>query len=138
LTSGGFNNSAAGSDIRVAADSCIRAQFSISNPQQFLPLAQLASEAHALGNLQLPVAIGNPAAKINTGRCPPMETVLSILDAILVAIQVAFLAILVLAWPILFAIYAIPFGIFAMVIASGSGKWESEDQAQYERFNPRV
>jgi CBS domain-containing protein len=28
--------------------------------------------------------------------------------------------------------------ILAAAIASGSGKWESEDQAQYEAFNPRV
>ena len=35
-------------------------------------------------------------------------------------------------------IFGNPFGILAMLIASGSGKWESEDQAQYEFFNPRV
>ena len=44
----------------------------------------------------------------------------------------------ILALPLLLAIVANPFGIFAMLIASGSGKSESEDQAQYERFNPRV
>ena len=47
-----------------------------------------------------------------------METVLSI-------------PVSILAWPILLT-------IFAMGIARGSDKWESEDQAQYEHFNPRV
>ena len=50
--------------------------------------------------------------------------------------------ILVLAEPILFALFAIfalPFGlVVAMGIASGSDKWESEDQIQYEHFNPHV
>ena len=54
-----------------------------------------------------------------------METALSILVSIL-------------AIPIALTIYAIPFGVFAMLIASGSDKWESEDQAQYECFNPHV
>ena len=47
----------------------------------------------------------------------PMETVLSIL-----------------AFPIVLAIYGIPFGVLAMLIASGSDKWASEDQAQYRVF----
>ena len=47
-----FNNSAAGLDIRVAAASCIGPQFSISNPQQFSPLAKVTFEAHALGNTE--------------------------------------------------------------------------------------
>ena len=54
-----------------------------------------------------------------------METVVSILGSIL-------------ALPLLFVISANPFGVIAMLIASGSGKWESEDRAQYEFFNPRV
>jgi hypothetical protein len=58
-----------------------------------------------------------------------MQTVLSIL--------VAILALPLLAW-LLLAIFSNPFGIFAILIASGSDKWESEDQAQYEFFNPRV
>jgi CBS domain-containing protein len=44
----------------------------------------------------------------------------------------------ILAFPIVLAIYGIPFGVLAMLIASGSDKWASEDQAQYECFNPHV
>ena len=50
-----------------------------------------------------------------------METVLSIL-ALLISLT----------------IFAIPFGVLAMGIASGSDKWESEDQAQYEACNPHL
>jgi hypothetical protein len=62
-----------------------------------------------------------------------METVLSILVSILTLILAP-----ILGWAIAVAIFAIPVGVCAMGIASGSDKWESEDQAQYERFNPRV
>jgi hypothetical protein len=34
--------------------------FSITNPQQLLPLAKVTVEAHALVDIQLPVANGNP------------------------------------------------------------------------------
>ena len=58
-----------------------------------------------------------------------METVLSILGSLLA---------LILGFSALFAIYGLPFGVIAMLIASGTDKWESEDQAQYQQFNPRV
>jgi CBS domain protein len=35
-------------------------------------------------------------------------------------------------------IFAIPLGVLAAGIAGGSGKYESEDKAQYESFNPHV
>ena len=55
-----------------------------------------------------------------------METVLSILGSILALL-------------IFLTIFAIPIGVCAtMGIASGSEKWESEDQAQYEDCNPGV
>ena len=58
-----------------------------------------------------------------------METVLSILGSLLA---------LILGFSALFAIYGLPFGVIAMLIASGTDKWESEDQAQYEDVNRRV
>ena len=39
-------------NIRVAADFCIGAQFSIADPQKFLPLAKVTFEAQAFGNLK--------------------------------------------------------------------------------------
>ena len=44
----------------------------------------------------------------------------------------------ILALPIFLAIFAIPFALIAAGIASGTDKWGSEDQAQFEHFNPRV
>jgi hypothetical protein len=41
-----------GLNIRVAADFCIGRNPSIANPQQVLPLAIFALEAHALGDLK--------------------------------------------------------------------------------------
>ena len=40
-----FNHFAARLNIRVTADFCIGAQFSIANSQEFLPLPQIALEA---------------------------------------------------------------------------------------------
>ena len=40
-------------------------QFSITDPQKLLPRTKVALEAHALADLQLPVANGNPACYIN-------------------------------------------------------------------------
>ena len=92
-----------------------------ANPQQLLQLPEVALEAHALGDIQLPVANGNPACYISVSLLPPMEIVLSILGSILALL-------------IFLTIFAIPIGVFAAGIAAGSDKWESEDQAQYRAF----
>jgi hypothetical protein len=47
-----FNNFAAGLNIRVAADFCIGRNSLVSNPQKFLPLANVPLEAQALGNFE--------------------------------------------------------------------------------------
>ena len=83
-----------------------------------------------LGDLQFPVANPESSLLYLSKVVAPMETALSILGSIL-----AFLISLL----ILLTIFAIPIGVCAtMAIASGSGKWESEDQIQYEHFNPHV
>ena len=98
----------------------IRSRCSIANPQQVLPLAKVAFEPHALGDIQLSLANGNLACYI-IQVVAPMETVPQFLAV------VAFLGVFVVSvW------------VFAAGIASGSGKSKFEDQAQYEHFNPPV
>jgi hypothetical protein len=55
---------------RAAFRGDIRSRFSIANSQQVLPLAKVAFEPHALGDIEQSLANRNPACYINTGRCP--------------------------------------------------------------------
>ena len=71
-------------------------------------MAKLALKAHALGDLQWPVANGNPACESMMGVAP-METVLSILVSVL-----AFIVTPILAWLIGVIFFAIPLGVLAM------------------------
>jgi hypothetical protein len=94
---------------------------SIPNPQQMFPLPKVALEAHALGDVEQPLANGNLVCYIYGRSDPPLETVPQFLAS------VAF-----------FGVFVVSVWVFAAGVAAGSGKSESEDQAQYEHFNPPV
>jgi hypothetical protein len=88
---------------------------------QVFPLAKFSLEAHVLGDLRL--LLTESACKVNMGRCPHGNSAVdSSVDS----------SISDIAYDLCHTLG------FAMLIASGSDKWESEDQAQYECFNPRV